>query len=156
MLRTVLNRDFFPDDPGGALGRNIAWQRRRYAAKGAPVSWGVSAAVHALETALETALPAEAEAVTNPPSVVEEAPSASAAPSAEPIDVLLPRRRPTVPPGPAPGDTAPGDTAPRDTAARNNGTSPAEPAAAQPARPPRQAPDLAVLDQVLRGLQRMA
>jgi hypothetical protein len=122
------------------------------------VSWGVSAAVHALETAMETALPAEAEAVTYPPSVIEEAPSASPAPSvpAESIDVLLPRRRPTVPPPPRPGDTAPGGTAPGDTASRHDGTIPAEPAAPQPARPPRQAPDLAVLDQVLRGLQRMA
>ena len=132
------------------------------------MSWGVSAAVHALETAMETALPAEAEAVTYPPSVIEEAPSASPAPSvpAEPIDVLLPRRRPTVPPPPVPGDTAPGGTAPRDTAlgataagdtaSRHDGTIPAEPAAPQPARTARQAPDLAVLDQVLRGLQRMA
>jgi hypothetical protein len=119
--------------------------------------------VHALETALETALPADAEAVTYPPSVIEEAPSAAPAPSvlAEPIDVLLPRRRPTVPPPAPPGDTAPGDAVPGDTAAgdtapRHDGTSPAEPAAAQAARPPRQAPDLAVLDQVLRGLQRMA
>jgi hypothetical protein len=125
------------------------------------VSWGVSAAVHALETALETALPAEAEAVTNPPSVIEEAPSASIeeAPSAspaspvppEPLDVLLPRRRPTVPP-----PAAPGDAAARDTAPGHDGTSPAEAGAAQPARPPRRAPDLALLDQVLRGLQRMA
>ena len=107
------------------------------------MSWGVSAAVHA---ALETALPAETEAVTYPPSVIEEMPSASAAPVVPPeaMDVFLPRRRPAVP---APA-------APRDV-----DTSPVAPAPAQPARPvppPHRPPDLAVLDQVLRGLQRMA
>jgi len=100
------------------------------------VTRGISAAVHAaLETALETALPAEAEAVPYPPSAIEEA-------SCE-FDVFLPRRRPAVP-----APAAPGDDALR---------SPAGPTAPpSPARPPRQAPDLAVLDQVLRGLQRMA
>ena len=113
------------------------------------MSWGVSAAVHA---ALETALPAETEAVTYPPSVIDEMPSASSAPLVPPeaMDVFLPRRRPAVPPPAAPGDDAPG---PVDPAAHQ----PAQPA--QPARPapaPHRPPDLAVLDQVLRGLQRMA
>jgi len=86
----------------------------------------------ALETAFETALPAEAEAVPYPSSAVEEA-------SAE-FDVFLPRRRPA---GPA--------AAPRDNA------SGPQPGPADPPSPPRhQAPDLAVLDQVLRSLQRMA
>jgi hypothetical protein len=85
----------------------------------------------ALETAFETALPAEAEAVPYPSSAVEEA-------SAE-FDVFLPRRRPA---GPTP--TASTDDAP-------------SPQAADLPTPPRhQAPDLAVLDQVLRGLHRMA
>ncbi len=107
------------------------------------MSWGVSAAVHA---ALETALPAETEAVTYPPSVIEEMPSASSAPMVPPeaMDVFLPRRRPVVPPPAAPrGD----DTRPVD---------PAPPQPPQPAPAPHQPPDLAVLDQVLRGLQRMA
>jgi hypothetical protein len=107
------------------------------------MSWGVSAAVHA---ALETALPAETEAVTYPPSVIEEMPSASSAPVVPPeaMDVFLPRRRPVVPPPAAP---------------RDDDTRPVDPAPPQPARPapvPHQPPDLAVLDQVLRGLQRMA
>jgi hypothetical protein len=107
------------------------------------MSWGVSAAVHA---ALETALPAETEAVTNPPSVIEEMPSASSAPVVPPeaMDVFLPRRRPVVPSPAAP---------------RDDDTRPVDPAPPQPARPapvPHQPPDLAVLDQVLRGLQRMA
>jgi hypothetical protein len=106
------------------------------------MSWGVSAAVHA---ALETALPAETEAVTYP-SVIEEMPSASSAPVVPPeaMDVFLPRRRPVVPPPAAP---------------RDDDTRPVDPAPPQPARPapaPHQPPDLAVLDQVLRGLQRMA
>jgi hypothetical protein len=105
------------------------------------MSWGVSAAVHA---ALETALPAETEAVTYPPSVIEEAPSALSAPVVPPeaMDVFLPRRRPAMLP-----------PAPRDA------TRPVDPVPPQPARPapaPHQPPDLAVLDQVLRGLQRMA
>jgi hypothetical protein len=107
------------------------------------MSWGVSAAVHA---ALETALPAETEAVTYPPSVIEEMPSASSAPVVPPeaMDVFLPRRRPAFPP---------------PAAHRDVDTSPVDPAPAQPARPapaPHRPPDLAVLDQVLRGLQRMA
>jgi hypothetical protein len=107
------------------------------------MSWGVSAAVHA---ALETALPAETEAVTYPPSVIEEMPSASSSPVVPPeaMDVFLPRRRPVVPPPAAP---------------RDDDTRPVDPAPPQPARPApalHQPPDLAVLDQVLRGLQRMA
>jgi hypothetical protein len=94
--------------------------------KGDLVSWGVSAAVHA---ALETALPAEAEAVTYPPSVIEEAP--------ESFDGFLPRRRPAVPPPARAQDDATGS-------------------ASRPARPPRELPDLAVMQQVLRGLQRLA
>jgi hypothetical protein len=107
------------------------------------MSWGVSAAVHA---ALETALPAETEAVTYPPSVIEEMPSASSAPVVPPetMDVFLPRRRPVVPPPAAPRDD---DTRPVD---------PAPPQSARPAPAPHQPPDLAVLDQVLRGLHRMA
>jgi hypothetical protein len=107
------------------------------------MSWGVSAAVHA---ALETALPAETEAVTYPPSVIEEMPSASSAPVVPPeaMDVFLPRRRPVVP-SPA---------APRDDDARQVDPAPPEPA--RPAPAPHRPPDLAVLDQVLRGLQRMA
>ena len=110
------------------------------------MSWGVSAAVH---VALETALPAETEAVTYPPSVIDEMPSASSAPLVLPeaMDVFLPRRRPAVPPPVAPRDDAPG---PIDPASYQS---------AQPARPapaPHRPPDLAVLDQVLRGLQRMA
>ena len=105
------------------------------------MSWGVSAAVHA---ALETALPAETEAVTYPPSVIEEMPSASSAPVVPPedMDVFLPRRRPVLAAATRPGPTDPAGL-----------TDSAEFTAA---RPPRQAPDLAVLDQVLRGLQRMA
>jgi hypothetical protein len=107
------------------------------------MSWGVSAAVHA---ALETALPAETEAMTYPPSFIEEMPSASSAPVVPPeaMDVFLPRRRPVVPPPAAP---------------RDDDTRPVDPAPPQPARPapaPHQPPNLAVLDQVLRGLQRMA
>ena len=86
----------------------------------------------ALETALETALPAEAETMPYPPSAAEEAPGE--------FDVFLPRRRPAVPPPAAPADDASGPHA--------------EPTV--PPRPPRQAPDLAVLDQVLRGLHRLA
>ena len=110
------------------------------------MSWGVSAAVHA---ALETALPAETEAVTYPPSVIDEMPSASSAPLVPPeaMDVFLPRRRPAVPPPAAPGDDAPG---PVDPASHQ----PVQPA--RPAPAPHRPPDLAVLDQVLRGLQRMA
>ena len=90
----------------------------------------------ALETAFETALPAEAEAVPYPPSAVDEAPCE--------FDVFLPRRRPAVPSPAAPPDDAPGPSA-----------RPAAPAG--PPSPPRhQAPDLAVLGQVLRGLQRLA
>jgi hypothetical protein len=96
------------------------------------VTRGISAAVHAaLETAFETALPAEAEGVPYPPSAVDEAPCE--------FNVFLPRRRPTVPSPTAPGDDAP-QTRPVDA----------------PAPPRHQAPDLAVLDQVLRGLQRLA
>jgi hypothetical protein len=104
------------------------------------MSWGVSAAVHA---ALETALPAETEAVTYPPSVIEEMPSASSAPVVPPeaMDVFLPRRRPVVPLPAVP---------------RDDDTRPVDPAPPQPAPAPHQPPDLAVLDQVLRGLQRMA
>jgi hypothetical protein len=107
------------------------------------MSWGVSAAVHA---ALETALPAETEAVTYPPSVIEEMPSASSAPVVphEAMDVFLPRRRPTVPP----------PAVPRDVDARPVAPEPAQ--QARPAPPLHRPPDLAVLDQVLRGLQRMA
>jgi len=110
------------------------------------MSWGVSAAVHA---ALETALPAETEAVTYPPSVIEEMPSASSAPVVPPeaMDVFLPRRRPAVPLPAAPRDD---DTRPVDPASYQ----PAQPARPVPA--PHRPPDLAVLDQVLRGLQRMA
>ena len=70
------------------------------------MSWGVSAAVHA---ALETALPAETEAVTYPPSVIEEMPSASSAPVVPPetMDVFLPRRRP-----PRPATTTPARSTP--------------------------------------------
>ncbi|HEX3752894.1 MAG TPA: hypothetical protein VHW06_20160 [Streptosporangiaceae bacterium] len=87
----------------------------------------------ALETAFETALPADAEAVPYPSSAVEETPCG--------FDVFLPRRRPVAPP-----PTAATDDAPRP---------PARPVGA-PAPPRHQAPDLAVLGQVLRGLQRMA
>jgi hypothetical protein len=105
------------------------------------MSWGVSAAVHA---ALETALPAETEAVTYPPSVIEEMPSASSAPVvlSEDMDVFLPRRRPVLAAATRPVPTDP--------------AGPTDSAELTAARPPRQAPDLAVLDQVLRGLQRMA
>lgn len=90
----------------------------------------------ALETAFETALPAEAETVPYPPSAVDEAPCE--------FDVFLPRRRPAVPSPTAPQDDASGPSA-----------RPAGPTG--PPSPPRhQAPDLAVLDQVLRGLQRLA
>jgi hypothetical protein len=63
--------------------------------------------------------------------------------------VFLPRRRPVVPPPAVPLD----DTSPNGPAA-----SPAGPVASDPAGPVRQAqlPDLAVLGQVLRSLQRMA
>ena len=107
------------------------------------MSWGVSAAVHA---ALETALPVETEAVTYPPSVIEEMPSASSAPVVPPeaMDVFLPRRRSAFPP----------PAAHRDVDARPVDPAPSQPA--RPAPPPHRPPDLAVLDQVLRGLQRMA
>jgi hypothetical protein len=117
------------------------------------MSWGVSAAVHA---ALETALPAETEAVTYPPSVIEEAPSASSASSIppEPLDVFLPRRRPAVPPPAVPRD----DSSLNDTPLNDPGATLSDPVVPGPFGPVRQvqAPDLAVLDQVLRGLQRMA
>jgi hypothetical protein len=96
------------------------------------VNWGVSAAVHA---ALETPVPAEAEAETFPRSAFEEA----APEQAGMCDVFLPRRRPAVPYPAAPGDEA----QPRRTPS---------PVPAVRHRPP----DLALLDQVLRGLQRMA
>ena len=97
----------------------------------------------ALETALERELPAEAEAVAYPPSVVEEAPS-------EPINVFLPRRRPAVPPPAVPRDDDAGliGATPCPTPVRTPG-----PASAVTRR---EAPDLALLDQVLRGLQRLA
>ena len=101
----------------------------------------------ALETALERELPAEAEAVAYPPSAVEEAPP-------EPVNVFLPRRRPAVPPPAVPRDddaglteTTAGATTPGPAPARTPRPSPAV---------PRQAPDLALLGQVLRGLQRLA
>lgn len=96
------------------------------------MNWGVSAAVHA---ALETALPAEAEAGTFPRSAIEEAP-----PAPGPADVVLPRRRPPVPPVPPP-------------AAAGDGAGP--PATTPAPRATRPAPDLALLGQVLRGLQRL-
>ena len=99
---------------------------------GESVNWGVSAAVHA---ALETPVPTEAEAETFPRSAIEEA----APEQAETYDVFLPRRRPAVPYPAAPGDEA----QPRRTPS---------PVPAVRHRPP----DLALLDQVLRGLQRMA
>ena len=99
------------------------------------MNWGVSAAVHA---ALETPVPAQAEAETYPRSAIEEA----APEQAETFDGFLPRRRPAVPYPAAPGD----DTQP--TQARRTPS----PVPAVRHRPP----DLALLDQVLRGLQRMA
>ena len=120
------------------------------------MTWGVSAAVHA---AFETALPAETEAVAYPPSVIEEAPAALSAPlparvpsssvPAERFDAFLPRRRPAVPPAVAQDDASP-------VAANQIAASPVE-SVPDPVRPPQhQAPDMSVLDQVLRGLQRMA
>ncbi|HEY0717537.1 MAG TPA: hypothetical protein VGD68_07955 [Streptosporangiaceae bacterium] len=89
----------------------------------------------AREMALETAVPAQADQETYPRSAVEEAPSGLAGPLE-----FLPQRRPTVPSpaGPRPG---PG---PRQE--MNQGPAPAR----------REPPDLALLDQVLRGLQRLA
>jgi hypothetical protein len=126
------------------------------------MTWGVSAAVHA---AFETALPAETEAVAYPPSVIEEAPTALSAPlparvrsssvSPEPFDAFLPRRRPAVPPPAVAPDDA-GPVAASQIDASQIDASPVESGPA-PHRPPQhQAPDLSVLDQVLRGLQRMA
>ena len=107
------------------------------------MNWGVSAAVHA---ALETPVPAQAEAETYPRSAIEEA----APEQAETFDGFLPRRRPAVPYPAAPGDD----------------TQPTQPTQAQPTQARRipspvpavrhRPPDLALLDQVLRGLQRMA
>jgi hypothetical protein len=88
----------------------------------------------AREMALETAVPAEAEEETYPRSAVEEASPGLA----EPVDVFLPQRHPTVP-SPA---------SPRHDTRREGYKGPA------PAR--HQPPDLALLDQVLRSLQRMA
>jgi hypothetical protein len=89
----------------------------------------------ALETALEKELPAEAEAMNYPPSAVDEAPSG-------PVNVFLPRRRPVVPPPAVPGD---------DDAGLLKATPTAAPAPTVTHKPP----DLALLDQVLRGLQRL-
>ena len=133
MLRNLLRTDFFPNDPGGVPERNIAWLRKQVTGDiGGPVNWGVSAAVHA---ALETPVPAQAEAETYLPSAIEEA----APGQAEAVSVFLPRRRPAVPHPADPGD----DTQPRRT------PGPVTAVRHQP-------PDLALLDQVLRGLQRMA
>ena len=77
-----------------------------------------------------------------PPSAVEEAPH-------EPVNVFLPRRRPAVPPPAVPRDDDAGliEATPGPTPARTPRPAPAV---------TRQAPDLALLDQVLRGLQRLA
>jgi hypothetical protein len=122
---------------------------------GGPVNWGVSAAVHAaLETALETAVPAAAEEETYPRSAAEEAPLQLAGSR----DVFLPRRRPTTPSPAGPRDDSRRDDSRRDDGrpddsrrddSRRDGT-------AGPAPAPHQPPDMALLDQVLRGLQRMA
>jgi hypothetical protein len=96
------------------------------------VNWGVSAAVHA---ALETPVPVEAEAETYPRSAIEEA----SPDQAETFDAFLPRRIPAVPHPAAPGD----EPQPRRT-----------PSVVPAVR--HQPPDLALLDQVLRGLQRLA
>jgi hypothetical protein len=88
----------------------------------------------AREMALETAVPAEAEEETYPRSAVEEA----SLELAEVLDVFLPQRHPTVP-SPA---------APRHETRREGYKGP------PPAR--HQPPDLALLNQVLRGLQGLA
>jgi hypothetical protein len=103
---------------------------------GGLVNWGVSAAVHA---ALETPVPAQAEAETYPRSAIEEATPERA----ETFDAFLPRRRPAVPYPATPGDEFDLSGQPRRT------PRPVPAARHQP-------PDLAVLSQVLRGLQRMA
>ena len=88
-----------------------------------------------MHAALETPVPVEAEAETYPRSAIEEA----SPDQAGTFDAFLPRRIPAVPHPATPGDEA----QPRRT-----------PSAVPAVR--HQPPDLALLDQVLRGLQRMA
>jgi hypothetical protein len=121
--------------------------------------------VHAaLETALETAVPAAAEEETYPRSAAEEAPLQLAGSR----DVFLPQRRPTAPSPAGPRDDSRRDDSSRDGTSRGgtrrdgtrrDGTSrdgTRRDGTAGPAPAPHQPPDMALLDQVLRGLQRMA
>ena len=84
MLQNLLLTDFFPGVRSDAAYRPIICQRRR-ALKGAPVVWGVSAAVSA---AFESALLAEVEEFPGP--------EAGACSRAADVAALLPRRTPLV------------------------------------------------------------
>lgn len=123
--------------------------------------WGVSAAVQA---ALESSLSARAE---------EEYARSAATDLPEPAgsgDPLLPRRTPTVPRSAqsrsAQSQSAQSQSAqPQSAGAQSAGAQPGRPAdVAEPAAPldehpeppTRPGPDLVLLDQVLRGLQRLA
>jgi hypothetical protein len=92
----------------------------------------------AREMALETAVPAEAEEETYPRSAVEEA----SLELAEVLDVFLPQRQPAVPSPAGPRQETRHET-------RREGYKGPPPARHQP-------PDLALLNQVLRGLQGLA
>ena len=114
--------------------------------KGAPVVWGVLAAVPA---AFESALSAEVEELPGP-EMVDCSRAAD-------VDALLPRRTPLVAVRNGPGNGA-GLTAllakrarPSDAGApRQSGGN-----TVQPKGDPASAPDLALLAQVLRGLRHM-
>jgi hypothetical protein len=128
MLQNLLLTDFFPGVRSDAAYRPIICQRRR-ALKGAPVVWGVSAAVSA---AFESALLAGVEEFPGPEAV--------ACSGAADVGALLPRRTPLVA---VPDDTGNGAglTAP-----------PAERARPSAAGNTAQASDLVLLTQVLQGL----
>jgi hypothetical protein len=138
MLQNLLLTDFFPGVRGDAAYRPIICQRRR-ALKGAPVVWGVSAAVHA---AFESALSAEVEEFPGPETV--------ACSKAADVGPLLPRRTRLVAVRDDPGNGA-GLTALLAERAGPSGAG----AARQPEGNTAQAPDLALLAQVLRGLRHM-
>ena len=151
MLQNLLLTDFFPRLRSDAAYRPIICQRRR-ALKGAPVVWGVLAAVPA---AFESALSAEVEELPGP-EMVDCSRAAD-------VDALLPRRTPLVAvrngPGNGAGLTAllaeparpSGPGAPR----RSGGNTVQYQNTVQYGGNTAQPPDLALLAQVLQGLRHM-
>jgi hypothetical protein len=138
MLQDLLLTGFFPGVRSDAAYRPIICQRRR-ALRGEPVMWGVSAAVPA---SFESALLAEVKELPRSETV--------ACSRAADAGALLPRRTPLVAVPDDPGNFA-GLIALLAERARPSDAG----AGGQPEGSTAQAPDLALLAQVLQGLRHM-